>query len=137
VIAEQLSAIHCAVFPKGWNAQSMAETLAVPGTFWLLKEGGMIIIRVAGEQADLITLAVLPQFRRRGLGRELLRAAMAKAAGMNARQLFLEVEEHNTAARNLYEKLGFSEVSRRRGYYGDTDALVMACALTQEPPPLI
>lgn len=144
--ADVLAALHCAVFHKGWDAASVAGLLAVPGTFALLAEEdspqGMIIIRVVAEQADLVTLAVLPAFRRRGIAAALLREALRQAALRGAGHMFLEVGEDNEAALHLYRKQGFSKVSRRKGYYaltggGQTDALLMRCALTVGAPPLM
>ncbi len=76
-----------------------------------------------GSLADVMTVAVTPQARGAGLGRRLLRALVALAAGAEA--LMLEVRADNGAARALYGSEGFEVVSVRRRYYGDVDALVM------------
>ncbi len=110
----------------------MPLQLGLPGSFGLLDgRGGMILARVAGDEAEILTLAVMPDSRRQGLGAALLMAAINQAAGCGAGALFLEVAEHNEAARGLYEAAGFHPVGRRRGYYPDgTDALVLRAELS-------
>lgn len=90
--------------------------------------GGSRIVGYAGVDrggslADVMTVAVTPQARGAGLGRRLLRALVALAAGAEA--LMLEVRADNGAARALYGSEGFEVVSVRRRYYGDVDAVVM------------
>ena len=74
---------------------------------------------------------VFDDFRRRGVGRALMEAVFADLMMSPARRMFLEVDEQNLAAIRLYEKLGFSTISSRKGYYPRADgsaatALVMA-----------
>ena len=91
----------------------------------------MILARAIMDEAEILTLAVLPDARRQGLGRDLLRAAMRRAAETDARTMFLEVAEDNGAARRLYTSQGFTEVGRRKRYYANgDDALVMRVSLT-------
>jgi ribosomal-protein-alanine N-acetyltransferase len=89
---------------------------------------GFVMIRVAGDEAEVLTLAVGERQRRRGTGRRLMDEAIRRLYHDRIRSLFLEVDEGNTAARALYANLGFREVGRRRNYYaaagGDT-----SCAL--------
>ena len=127
--AAALAAIHTAAFPPGerWGADAMALQLELPGVFALIDpRGGMVMARVAADEAEILTLAVHPDARRQGLGRVLLAAAGRIAASHGARAMFLEVALRNTAARALYGEAGFAEVGRRRRYYADgDDALVM------------
>ena len=90
---------------------------------------------VPGE-AQILNLSVVPDTRREGLGRALLRRFIDDARGLGAEQVFLEVRSSNVAAIALYETGGFAPVARRVDYYpGATpdaareDALVMRCAL--------
>ena len=78
---------------------------------------------VAPGEAELLNLAVDPAFRRRGLGRRLLRELLSRHPG----DLWLEVRESNIAARNFYKKMGLSECGRRPDYYRNTNeaAIVM------------
>jgi len=98
------------------------------------RPGGFVLIRVAADEAEILTLAVRPASRRRGLGREMVRAGAEKAADMGAKSLFLEVNVGNFAAKNLYNGLGFLKVGVRPGYYlrdrdHKEDALVLSAQL--------
>ncbi len=132
--AEALAAIHAAVFPPAelWDAELFALQLGMPGVFGLIHPaGGLVVGRVAADQAEILTLAVAPSARRHGLGGALLRAAMRAAATHGAAAIFLEVSTANEAARALYTAVGFRPVGRRCRYYADgTDALVMALPLS-------
>ena len=83
--------------------------------------------RVVADEMELLTLAVTPEWRRRGLGRWLVRLALAVAGRHGARAAFLEVRSGNGSARQLYASLGFEETGRRAGYYHDPedDAIVL------------
>jgi ribosomal-protein-alanine N-acetyltransferase len=110
----------------------LAAQLGQPGVFALLDEaGGMILVRVAADEAEILTLGVAPKARRAGLGRALLDAACEAARAAGAARLFLEVAATNQAARALYDAAGFAQIGRRRRYYADgTDALMMSRPLT-------
>jgi len=132
--SELLAAIHHAVFPprEAWSVDAMALQLALPGSFGLLEpQGGLLLARVAADEAEVLTLAVLPGLRRQGLGRALLQASMAEAHRRGAAALLLEVAVDNAAARRLYDGAGFTPVGRRKRYYADgSDALVLRAALS-------
>lgn len=113
-----------------WSPGSVASTLAAPGVVGLLAEGGCAVLRVAADEAELLTIAVLPAARGRGLGAALLDACLAESAALGARRLHLEVAAANSPALALYARAGFVETGRRRGYYGaHGDALTMARVL--------
>ena len=124
--AESLAVIHAAAFPPGerWDARAMTELLAMPGAFGLLDAaGGMLLARNAGGEAELLTLAVAPDARLRGLARALLGRAIAM---LGDTALFLEVSSDNAAGLALYGAAGFEACGRRRGYYGPgRDALLL------------
>jgi polysaccharide biosynthesis protein PslH len=85
---------------------------------------GFIAFRQAGgEEAEVLNLAVAPESRRQGVATLLVQEVVARRLGV----LFLEVRSSNTAARNFYQKQGFTEVGRRRGYYQspEDDGIVM------------
>lgn len=75
------------------------------------------------DEATLLGIAVAAQVRRQGLGARLLQAGFACLP--QAKTLFLEVRADNDGAIALYGRLGFAYVARRKGYYGDADALVL------------
>ena len=148
--AELLAALHMASFAAGerWDAAAIAALLAMPGCFAELAPdpeprgmapagmapAGMAIARVASDEAELLTLAVLPACRRQGLAAGLLDTVMRHAAAAGANRMFLEVAETNIAASALYRRAGFAVVGRRPRYYaGGADALVMSRALAVSP----
>jgi len=126
---EALEALHKSSFPDAWSAQAIADLLALPGTFSFSVQDGFILTRVAGDEAEILTLAVLPAARGRGLGRTLLRAAARHAHALGAATLFLEVGTDNPAALALYAGQGFGRVGQRKGYYGGRDALILRVEL--------
>ena len=133
-----LAAIHAACFPDAWNMRALGELLATPGTFAVSSNDGFLLARAAAGEAEILTLAVLPVARRRGLGHALVAQAASHAQQMGATALYLEVAVSNTAARVLYAGLGFSEAGRRKGYYASPgsapeDALVLRSNLPLSP----
>ncbi len=128
--------MHAAAFPPAerWGADALGLLLALPGSFAAHRPGqGFALARVAADEAEILTLAVVPAHRRQGLGAALLAEAMACAVARGASAMFLEVSAGNAPARALYGAAGFVEVGRRRRYYPDgSDALVLRRSLT--PP---
>lgn len=134
--AATAAAIHAACFTRGWDAASMAQFLGAPGCLSLLvaraesNPQGLLIARVAGGEAELLTLAVHPGCRRLGLARALLDAAIAALRDAGASRLFLEVDEENAPACGLYESLGAVVVRRRPRYYENgASAAIFSLAL--------
>jgi ribosomal-protein-alanine N-acetyltransferase len=128
-----LAAIHAAAFPPAdaWGEDAISLQLALPGVFGFLDgRGGMLIARVAAQDAEVLTLAVQPCARRQGIARALLRAAIAEARTRGASALFLEVATANATARALYRQAGLEQVGQRRRYYADGgDAIVLRMKL--------
>jgi ribosomal-protein-alanine N-acetyltransferase len=122
-----------------WSRRDLAELLASPGAAGLLLEAhghaiGFALWRLAADEAELLTLAVSLAHRRRGAGRRLVEAVVARVRKEGARYLFLEVGNDNPAARALYEGMGFVTVGRRAAYYRRAagpaaDAVVMRFSL--------
>lgn len=82
------------------------------------------------KKGHIVSVAVLPQYRRKGIGQALIKKAMEGMQTYNAKQCFLEVRVTNTPAINLYKKLGFEITRTINGYYSDgEDAYVMSCKL--------
>jgi len=127
--ARLLARLHATSFPEPWTAGAIAELLAMPGAFALLAQGGdgeagpppaplgFTLCRAAAGECELLTLAVLPEARRRGVGRALLDTACTHARAYGGEAVFLEVAEDNHAARRLYAGQGFEVVGRRAHYY--------------------
>ena len=79
------------------------------------------------DELHINNLAVLPAFRRSGIGSGLLHYVLRHGAGLGARRATLEVRQSNDAARLLYEHFGFAVAGVRRSYYTKPveDALVL------------
>lgn len=133
--APVLAAIHALSFPhERWDTATFQQQLEMHGVLGLLdSRGGMILLRVTTDEAEILTLGTVPGMRRRGVAAGLLAEALTRAATLGARSVFLEVETGNMPARNLYAGAGFVEVGQRRAYYANgADALVLRADL---PPP--
>lgn len=85
-------------------------------------------VRVIAEEAEILTVGVVPAARRRGIARALISALLESARTRGARTAYLEVRVDNEAARALYASEGFAELGVRPGYYdaGRVDAVVMS-----------
>jgi len=82
------------------------------------------------KKGHIVSVAVLPQYRRKGIGQALITEAMEGMRLHNAKQCFLEVRTTNTPAIDLYKKLGFQVTRTIHGYYADGEgAYVMSCEL--------
>ncbi len=95
---------------------------------------GFALFRAVADEAEILTLSVLPEARRSGLGAGLLAGCEDGARTAGAARLFLEVAAGNGAARALYDRAGYRECGRRKGYYRRPDgsrdnAVVMEKAL--------
>lgn len=132
-LALHLAGLHARCFPppEAWGADSLRKLIATPGCVVSHDETGLVLLRIAADEAEILTLGVVPEARRQGRGRALLRQAAAGALAAGAERLFIEVAAGNGPAIALYGGSGFVEVGRRRRYYPDgDDALVMMLSLS-------
>jgi ribosomal-protein-alanine N-acetyltransferase len=82
------------------------------------------------KRGHVISIAVLPEHQRKGIGEALLKEAMTRMKAHKAKEVYLEVRVTNEPAIGLYQKLGFDTQRTIRGYYADgEDAAVMNCKL--------
>lgn len=116
-------------FENPWHLWSLERTFELKVFRGVLEEIDGVVVGyagvLAGPDADLALIAVAPKFRRRGIGAALLAAVEAEAVAAGSERMFLEVRVSNTAARSLYLKAGYEDVSVREKYYGDEDAYLM------------
>jgi ribosomal-protein-alanine N-acetyltransferase len=129
----------CFTAPPPWSADAFRATLEAAGVFLLTEPGGFLIGRAVAGEAELLTLAVDPPMRRRGIGFSLVARFLTEAALRGATRQFLEVAADNHAARALYDGFGFRVAGLRRGYYrppggGTADAVMMV--RDSAPPPV-
>ena len=133
-MGEVAAALHGAAgFHEIWTADAFNGLLA-SGADGLLAvtDGtpiGLVLWRVAADEAEILTICTLPAQRRLGVGRHLMERAKAILTAVGIGRLFLEVAIDNPPAIALYRAFGFVDAGRRRGYYtrpnGRADALVM------------
>ncbi len=129
----EMAALHALCFrtPRPWDAAEFAQFLADPLCFALEDAEGLLIGRTVAGEAELLTLAVAPQSRRRGVGARLVNRFLYQARCRSAETAFLEVAADNAPAIALYTAAGFAPAGRRKGYYlhpdgTRCDALVMS-----------
>lgn len=124
--AAAIARLHAASFNRGWSEDEIERLMlernvlthrAMAGRTLV----GFIMSRLAGDEAEILSVAVVNAYRGRGLARRLLNTHMGRLLGLGARVIFLEVDEGNRAARRLYRRAGFLEAGRREGYYATAD----------------
>ena len=116
----EMSALHSLCFdgtPRAWNAAEFAEYRADPNVLVCESPFGFLVCRVVGDQAEILTLAVHPDARRKGEARALLSEVEALAQARGAREIFLEVRADNLAAKALYDSAGYVAAGYRKNYY--------------------
>jgi [ribosomal protein S18]-alanine N-acetyltransferase len=128
-------------FSRGWDTNECAaliteRTVIADGVFQGAgnQVSGFVLLRCAGDEAEVLSIVIAPSSRRQGQAKALLSASLARLALQGTRSIFLEVAETNSAAIDLYRALDFREVGQRHGYYPMADgaratALVMRCDL--------
>ncbi len=132
--AQVLAELHGRCFERPWDAQSFANLMALPGVHVRgalvdATPAGFIMLRQAGDEAEILTICVLDTMRRRGIGGALFENACSELAG--AGTLFIEVDVANEAALAFYRARGFCQTGLRKDYYQSSDgtrsdALTMA-----------
>jgi len=120
--AGPIAALHGLSFRRGWSETEVEQLLvdrqvlahqAISGG----ELAGFILSRMAAGEAEILSVAVAESWRGRGLGRRLVDLHLRRLAGLGVRAVFLEVEEGNLAALQLYDRAGFRAVGQRPGYY--------------------
>lgn len=129
--AGELASLHAACFSAAWSEREFASLLTTHGirAVILRADGearGFAVTRQAVNEAEVLTIGVVPHARVSGRGRQLLDSAERALLQAGTARVFLEVSVVNTAARRLYDRAGYSEIGLRKAYYADgTDALVL------------
>lgn len=128
----QVAALERICFADPWSEKSVASELENPLSYWLVAMDGEKLVGYVGSQTvlgetDMMNVAVSPDYRRQGIAEGLILALIAALKARESHCLTLEVRDSNASARALYEKLGFSEIGRRKNYYRNPkeDALIL------------
>ena len=128
----QIAAIEKLCFSDPWSENSVASELENRLSLWLVALDGDTVAGYVGSQsvldeADMMNVAVHPDFRRQGIAEALVSGLVEHLKAMGSHCLTLEVRASNAPAIALYEKLGFAEIGRRKNYYRNPreDALIL------------
>jgi [ribosomal protein S18]-alanine N-acetyltransferase len=130
--AGPLAILHQACFPEDpWDVTAITEIMGIPGFFGrVASEDGMpvgfALALDLGTECEILSLGVVPDRRRDGIGSALLDAVCCEALRRGAAGVALEMAVDNDAARALYVTRGFIPVGRRRNYYRQRGRLVDA-----------
>ena len=121
-------------FGEAWNRRQITDALAMPSTHSLVVDAngnlipddspqatspapaGFVLTRKAADEEELLLIAVLPEFRRKGLGEVLIQRLFERARREGSTKIFLEMRRGNPAI-HLYEKVGFKPIGVRANYY--------------------
>lgn len=135
-----LADLHAEGFAHAWGGGDMAKLVADPAITVLIARRdrvvgprapiGFAMLRIAADEAELLSIAVARRHRDLGIGRKLMEAALRHLFAERVASLFLEVDAGNAPAVALYRRLGFRTVGERKSYYREgrdkpASALVM------------
>ena len=127
-----VAALEKLCFSAPWSENSVASELDNPLSLWLVALNGDTVVGYVGSQAvldeaDMMNIAVLPEYRRLGIAERLVTALCDRLTDNGVRSLTLEVRASNDPAKALYGKLGFVQAGRRPNYYSNPkeDALIL------------
>ncbi len=133
--ADAVARVEAASFPVPWSRESFWREASNEHTCYVLvcdETAAEPVIGYAGcwilaGEAQITNVAILPAYRGRGIGMQLMAAVIAAAKERGATAMTLEVRPSNAPARALYHHYGFREAVRRKGYYSDNgeDAIIM------------
>ncbi len=117
--SDELATLHALCFtkPRPYAAHEFESLLSSRGMILFDQEDGFMLCRVIADEGEILTLAVHPDARRKGVADHLMGSFEAHCTANGVTTLFLDVAEDNIAALALYEGRGFVEASRREGYY--------------------
>ena len=119
---DEICRIENESFSDPWSKESFISLLKQPylkayASFAGDLLTGYVLSAQIGDEAEIMNLAVAPEYRKLGIGRKLLDHAICSLDASDGVTVYLEVRESNTPARNLYRSRGFSETGIRKGYY--------------------
>lgn len=133
-IIDELYYIEQSCFDNPWTEKMLECELNSPLSILETEERdgkivGYALGRVVADEAELLKICVLSDWRKQGIAEKMLRALLGKMRENGAAACFLEVRSKNAPAIALYQKLGFEQIALRRNYYPDDDAVVMSVRL--------
>jgi ribosomal-protein-alanine N-acetyltransferase len=140
--AAEIARLHAELFNPAWSEDSVRTMLDHPAAtaFLAVYSGpprtsiGFVLAQLAADEAEILSIGVLPDWQRQGIGRRLVDGVARAVQRAEAKSLYLEVAADNDAALNLYSRAGFLGTGLRRGYYerpgsAPVDAVTLALRL--------
>ncbi len=135
--AKQLYDISNNCFTNTWSLDSIEEIFKYDYNYYygIIQDYiliGYVGIMVVGDEADLINIAVLPDYRGRGLANQLMTYVMKEVIILGLQKITLEVRESNEIAIKLYSNFSFDKIDIRKGYYTNPseNAVIMQTFIT-------
>ncbi|QJD92494.1 ribosomal protein S18-alanine N-acetyltransferase [Duganella dendranthematis] len=132
---DEVFALEQSVYPYPWTMANFVDSLNSNYEAWVLRERdghllGYFLLMAVVDESHLLNVAVSAEKQGQGLGRFLLNQAVACSRGLGMESVLLEVRPSNTRALQIYERYGFKQIGRRKGYYPAAhqqreDAIVM------------
>ncbi|MBX9864678.1 MAG: GNAT family N-acetyltransferase [Hyphomicrobium sp.] len=140
--AAEIARLHGQLFSPAWSEESVFAMLDHPAStaFLAVYSGpprtsiGFVLAQLAADEAEILSIGVLPDWQRQGIGRRLVDGVARAVQRAEAKSLYLEVAADNDAALSLYSRAGFLGTGLRRGYYerpgsAPVDAVTLALRL--------
>ncbi len=120
--AEHIAALEKACFSEPWSREAVEDFLSYPYNhaivaLWNDAFAGYITYTAIAGEYQIANVAVLPEFRKNGIGNAMLCELVTRAKLEHAEVVTLEVRASNTSAISLYEKTGFTKAGIRNGFY--------------------
>ncbi len=120
--APDLATLHAQTLPPGWSAADLAASCNNANRIVLkaLDDGtlaGFAVLQFAADEAEILSIAVAAEARRRGVASAMMKACVAACEQKLISYLYLDVAEGNGAAQKLYKKFGFRLLAYRKNYY--------------------
>ena len=137
--SKMLAELHKGCFAKSWSYLEFESFFERAGVFAAMAYNkqhapvGFVLCWLIEDQCDLLSMGVLPDNRRDGVGQMLLDFAMDNAKSLDAKFMVLEVNVNNEAAHTLYEAQGFEKFSIRKGYYTNADGTLADAVCMRKP----
>jgi len=134
---DEVIVIEKEVFLFPWTRGNFGDSISSGYHCYVLELGGHIfgygVMTIGLDEAHLLTLSVTAGWQQEGWGEKLLQHFLCLAKEHHARSVYLEVRKSNLGAARLYERIGFTRIATRTGYYpamgGREDAIVMELTL--------
>lgn len=129
--SEKICFLEKQCFSDPWSLNSIETQLSGKQAVWIIHEEkgkpvGYALGTIVCGEAELYRIAVVKEYRRNGLGERLMNSFLEECKKRDSEKVFLEVRSRNAPAIALYEKSGFQQISVRKHYYDDDDAVIFA-----------